>query len=97
MTPSPRPPQQWLPERPVDAARAAALIGAAFPPLRGLPVAPLGEGWDNTVFVVGDEWVFRFPRRAVALPGFTRELAVLPAVAPALLAEALAGLGRAVG
>ncbi|WP_448625159.1 phosphotransferase [Geodermatophilus sp. URMC 64] len=74
----------WQPERAVDTARAEALIGAAFPPLRGLPVTPLGEGWDNTVFAVGGTWVFRFPRRAMALPGFARELAVLPAVAPRL-------------
>jgi len=41
---------------------------------------PLSEGWDNTVFRVG-EWIARFPRRAMALPGFGRELAVLPLVA----------------
>jgi aminoglycoside phosphotransferase (APT) family kinase protein len=75
---------QWQAERSVDAARAAALIGNSFPALRVLPVTPLGEGWDNTVFAVGDAWVFRFPRRAIALPGFTRELAVLPAVAARL-------------
>jgi aminoglycoside phosphotransferase (APT) family kinase protein len=45
-------------------------------------VVPLAEGWDNTVHLVGDTWVFRFPRRAVALPGFRRELAVLPRLAP---------------
>jgi aminoglycoside phosphotransferase (APT) family kinase protein len=71
---------QWAAERSVDAARAAALIGRAFPALRGLPVEPLSEGWDNTVHVVGGRWVFRFPRRAQALPGFRRELAVLPAL-----------------
>lgn len=71
---------QWAAERTVDAVRAADLIGRAFPALRGLPVEPLSEGWDNTVHVVGGRWVFRFPRRAQALPGFRRELAVLPAL-----------------
>src|SRR3954452_17771358 len=72
---------RWSAERHRDAAQAEALITAAFPALRGLPVRPLAEGWDNTVHVVGETWAFRFPRRAVALPGFRRELAVLPRLA----------------
>jgi aminoglycoside phosphotransferase (APT) family kinase protein len=72
---------QWAAERTVDAARAAELIGRVFPALRGLPVEPLSEGWDNTVHLVGGRWVFRFPRRTQALPGFRRELAVLPRLA----------------
>jgi aminoglycoside phosphotransferase (APT) family kinase protein len=68
----------------VDAVRAAALVGAAVPALAGATVVPLAEGWDNTVHVVAGTWAFRFPRRAVALPGFRRELAVLPALAPLL-------------
>src|SRR3954470_20720414 len=72
---------RWAGERPCPADRAAALIAATFPALRGLAVVPLGEGWDNTVHLVGDAWVFRFPRRALALPGFRRELTVLPRLA----------------
>ena len=53
----------WTPERVVDPARAADLVGAVAPELRGVPVVPLSEGWDNTVFRVG-EWIARFPRRA---------------------------------
>jgi aminoglycoside phosphotransferase (APT) family kinase protein len=64
----------------VDTARAAELIAAVAPELRGLPVVALSEGWDNTVFRVG-EWIARFPRRGIALPGFRRELAVLPRIA----------------
>lgn len=73
----------WTATRAVDAARAGQLIAAAVPSLAGLPVVPLSEGWDNTVVRVG-EWVARFPRRAMALPGFRRELAVLPLVAGVL-------------
>ncbi len=73
---------RWAGERSCGADRAAALVAAAFPALRDLPVEPLAEGWDNTVHVVGGEWAFRFPRRALALPGFRRELAVLPRLAP---------------
>jgi aminoglycoside phosphotransferase (APT) family kinase protein len=76
---------RWAPERPSATARAATLIAAAFPALRGRPVEPLAEGWDNTVFVVDGTWVFRFPRRRLAVPGFRRELAVLPRIAPRLL------------
>jgi len=73
---------RWAGERPCPADRAASLVAAAFPELAGLPVVPFAEGWDNTVHLVGDSWVFRFPRRAVALPGFRRELAVLPRLSP---------------
>jgi aminoglycoside phosphotransferase (APT) family kinase protein len=52
--------------------------------LRGAGVEPLDTGWDNTVFLVGGEWVFRFPRRRIALPGLEREVAVLPLLAPRL-------------
>lgn len=75
---------RWAPERPSATARAATLIAAAFPTLRGRPVEPLAEGWDNTVFLVDGTWVFRFPRRQLAVPGFRRELAVLPRIATRL-------------
>ena len=73
---------RWAGERPCTRERATALVAAAFPALRGLPVVPLAQGWDNTVYVVGERWAFRFPRRAVALAGFRRELAVVPQLAP---------------
>ena len=79
MTPPSDP--RWAGERPCPPARAASLVGAAFPELRGRPVVPLAEGWDNTVHLVGGVWAFRFPRRAMALPGFRRELTVLPRLA----------------
>jgi aminoglycoside phosphotransferase (APT) family kinase protein len=44
----------------------------------------LAEGWDNSVWVVDGRYAFRFPRREVAIPGFQRELAVLPQLAPQL-------------
>ncbi|MEU8004040.1 phosphotransferase [Catellatospora sp. NPDC049111] len=71
----------WTPEHEVDAAQAATLIAEQFPALRGAPVTPLATGWDNTVHLVGGEWVFRFPRRAVALRLLAHETAVLPLLA----------------
>jgi aminoglycoside phosphotransferase (APT) family kinase protein len=76
--------RDWAPERLVGAAEAAALVGAQFPELRGAPVEPLATGWDNTVHLVGGEWIFRFPRREVALPGVRRELSHLPRLAASL-------------
>jgi aminoglycoside phosphotransferase (APT) family kinase protein len=74
----------WEPEHIVSAAEAADLIGGQFPRLRGAPVEALATGWDNTVFLVDGQWIFRFPRRAVALPGLRREIDVLPLLAPRL-------------
>lgn len=37
-----------------------------------------GEGWDNAAYLVNDAWVFRFPRREVAVPLLETEIAALP-------------------
>src|SRR4030095_4655807 len=63
---------------------AQRLVAEQFPELAALPVRLLGAGWDNTVFVAGEEWVFRFPRREVVLPGFRLEIELLPELAPRL-------------
>ncbi len=39
-------------------------------------------GWDNTAYVVDGAWVFRFPRRAVAVALLEREARLLPWLAP---------------
>ena len=73
----------WSPERVVSVELARELIEAQFPQLSPARVAALGEGWDNSVFSVNGEWVFRFPRRQIAVPLIERELRVLPALAGA--------------
>jgi aminoglycoside phosphotransferase (APT) family kinase protein len=55
-----------------------------FPELAAASLRPLAEGWDRSVWLVDEQWVFGFPRRAVAAPGITREVAFLPRLAPAL-------------
>jgi aminoglycoside phosphotransferase (APT) family kinase protein len=72
---------EWAAEHVVDAQRAGELLAAQFPFLRGASVEPLAEGWDNTVHLVGGRWAFRFPRRAIALPGVRREIGLLPQLA----------------
>jgi aminoglycoside phosphotransferase (APT) family kinase protein len=75
---------QWDPEIAVDPALARRLLAEQFPRFADLPMRLLGAGWDNTVYTVGDEWVFRFPRRAITLGGFQTEIDVLPDLAPLL-------------
>jgi aminoglycoside phosphotransferase (APT) family kinase protein len=68
----------WRPEIAVELPLATKLIHTQFPALR--EVEPLGQGWDYTAYRVDAEYVFRFPRRAVVLPGMEREIATLPRV-----------------
>jgi aminoglycoside phosphotransferase (APT) family kinase protein len=75
---------QWDPERTVDETLARTLLAEQFPELASAPIRLFGAGWDNTVYAVGDEWVFRFPRRAMVLTGLETEIGVLPALAPLL-------------
>jgi aminoglycoside phosphotransferase (APT) family kinase protein len=71
----------WDAQLVVDAGLARALLSDQF---RELPVNTLrllAEGWDNTVWLVNDEIIFRFPRRAIAIPGIEREIEILPELA----------------
>ena len=68
----------------VDEYRARRLIGRQFPQVDCGSLRPLGEGWDHTVWLAGERWAFRFPRRAVVLPGFERANRVLGVLAPQL-------------
>jgi aminoglycoside phosphotransferase (APT) family kinase protein len=84
-TPTSRPVRpEWEAEHDIGEAQAAGLIGEQFPQLRPARVEALATGWDNTVFLVDGRWVFRFPRRAMALDCLARETAVLPRLAPRL-------------
>jgi aminoglycoside phosphotransferase (APT) family kinase protein len=76
--------QEWDAEVEVDAELALRLIRGQFPELAAQTLRLFAEGWDNAVWLVDDEWAFRFPRRAIALPGVGHELAVLPVLAPLL-------------
>jgi aminoglycoside phosphotransferase (APT) family kinase protein len=76
--------EPWAADVDVTAELARSLIEAQFPELGGAPIEPLGEGWDNAAFLVGGEYVFRFPRRSVAAPLIAREIAILPMLAPHL-------------
>lgn len=72
---------EWRAEIVADEALARRLVGGQFPDLDGGAFCLLGEGWDNTVWLVDERWVFRFPRRAVAVPAVERQRRILPALA----------------
>lgn len=75
---------EWDADIEIGEPLVCALLTEQFPELDASSARLLGEGWDNSVWVVEDEWAFRFPRREIAIPGVERELATLPRLAPLL-------------
>ena len=76
--------EAWSPEEVMTEKQAALLIEEQFPELRPVQVELLGEGFDNTVFTVNEKYVFRFPRRVVAVELLQAERRLLPRLAPML-------------
>lgn len=74
----------WLAEQEVSTQLARNLIEHQFPELSPVYIQPLGMGWDNTVFQVNQSWVFRFPRREMALALMDTEWKCLPQLAQVL-------------
>ncbi|MEZ4475551.1 MAG: phosphotransferase [bacterium] len=81
--------QPWDADIDLDLVQAARLIYEQFPDVAmaagvddaealATAMAPLGEGWDNRAFLVAGRFVFRFPRREVALAFLAAEREVLP-------------------
>jgi aminoglycoside phosphotransferase (APT) family kinase protein len=68
------------PDRTLTKQLVAQLVGHQFPELRQLAIEFVAEGWDNEVFLVGDEWIFRFPKRASVVPWMEREIKLMPKV-----------------
>ncbi|OJT25620.1 hypothetical protein BO221_07050 [Archangium sp. Cb G35] len=63
---------------------ATRLVERQCPSLAPARLEHLGTGWDNTAYVVNGQWVFRFPRRKVAVPLLENETRILPRLAPHL-------------
>jgi aminoglycoside phosphotransferase (APT) family kinase protein len=78
---------EWDSEIEVGEELARTLIATQFPQLDVTSLRRLGEGWDNTVWATGEGVAFRFPRRAIAIPGVQREIAILPELAARLPAR----------
>src|SRR5205085_1657145 len=78
------PAREWRAEVVVDEALVRSVLALRFPELQLESVRLLGEGWDNSVWVVDERWVFRFPRREIAVPAVGRQIDLLPRLAPLL-------------
>jgi aminoglycoside phosphotransferase (APT) family kinase protein len=61
----------------IDAALVERLIRAQHPSLLA-PVSWVSSGWDNELFRLGDDYVVRMPRRAIAVPLIEHEQRWLP-------------------
>ncbi|MGV3489504.1 MAG: phosphotransferase [Tuberibacillus sp.] len=76
--------QPWYAEHAITAEQACPIIEKQFPELKPASLKPLGEGFDNSVFLVNERFVFRFPRRQIAVELIETETRLLPIIAPAL-------------
>ncbi|NOU92476.1 phosphotransferase [Paenibacillus sp. LMG 31456] len=68
----------WAAEQIVTNDVALELISTQFPELVPVTVKLIGEGFDNTVYQVNEQYVFRFPRRSIAVDLLLVECALLP-------------------
>lgn len=71
----------WLAEYPASLELAERLIKKQFPDIQLKRVRQLGEGFDNTVIQLNEEYVFRFPRRPIAVTLLQVENKLLPSLA----------------
>lgn len=80
----PRRVREWAAEVTVDEALARRLIEAQFPQIELRSLRLLGQGWDMTVWLADEQWVFRFPRRELVIRGLRNEISHLRELAPLL-------------
>jgi aminoglycoside phosphotransferase (APT) family kinase protein len=71
-------------EAEITADLVRRLLAAQHQDLAGLPVEPLANGWDNTLFRLGDALVARLPRRTLGANILVNEQRWLPLLAPRL-------------
>ncbi|MEO0725910.1 MAG: aminoglycoside phosphotransferase family protein [Bacteroidota bacterium] len=60
------------------------MLQAQFPNLAHLPLTYLNEGWDNTIYQLGENYLIRLPRRSIAVPFIEKEQEWLPRLAEKL-------------
>jgi aminoglycoside phosphotransferase (APT) family kinase protein len=68
----------------LDSGLVSGIVAAQFPELAEAPVRLFGAGWDNVLYAVGAQWLFRFPKRADVVPWLKREIDVMAKVGGAL-------------
>ncbi len=74
----------WTADITVSEELARSLIESQFPELAPVRTRLFGAGWDNTAFLVNEEYIFRFPRREAARQFLEAETRLLPALAARL-------------
>ncbi|QHE54005.1 phosphotransferase [Pontibacillus sp. HMF3514] len=70
----------WKPQHVVSKKLATTLIEEQFPVLKPIEIRELGKGFDNTVFQVNGQYVFRFPRKEIAVELLEKEKNLLPVI-----------------
>lgn len=76
----------WVAEIEISEQLVRQLLDEQFPEFAGLSLSLLGEGWDNAAWLVGEDWVFRFPRRQLGADVIVSEFSVVPAIVDRLTA-----------
>lgn len=69
--------EKWHADIEITEELVRACLQQQFPELPLHTLKCIGEGWDNKVFLVNDEIIFRFPRREIAVEGIVQEQIVL--------------------
>ena len=70
--------QPWVPQVNITQELVATLICQQFPELKINSLKLFGSGWDNTLYLLNDEYVFRLPHRKEAIKWLFTELNALP-------------------
>ena len=73
-------PSPWTAEFKIDATLAKTLIESQFSELLPVTLELIGEGWDNLVFRVNQNFLFRFPRRKLGVELIQNEAILLPKI-----------------
>lgn len=71
-------------EIPIDSEIVERAITERFVELRPVRAEPFAQGWDFCLFRVGDDLLFRFPKRRACVEGLMHELTILPVIGPSL-------------
>jgi aminoglycoside phosphotransferase (APT) family kinase protein len=70
--------EPWKSDHVVSPSQAKQLIERQFPQLSPVSLVEYGKGFDNTVYLVNQQYIFRFPRREIAVDLMKVERALLP-------------------
>lgn len=74
----------WEADITVNEALVRSLLVEQFPHLDPFKISWFNEGWDNTLFLINDRLLFRFPRRLFASKLIETESRLLPGLARCL-------------